>query len=275
MRKHPNCFTVGAAIALAAVFGGSAAAQQQASGVVDIELVLAADISQSLDVEEHQLQRLGYVEAFRNKDVIAAFTSGRRKRIAVTYMEWAGDFEPMQTIPWTIIDGEDSAYAFAAQLEGKKIYGEQRTSISRALTTAAELIGNNGITSSRQIVYLSGDGANNMGPPVEPVRDDLVKRGIVINGLPIMLGKPLEYYDIERMDVYFRNCVVGGEGAFVEPVRDLRQFSTLLASRLTGRAAGPLPPREATYDCMIGEKIYGAGPSASRPAVQIPPTTPP
>lgn len=275
MGKYLNCLTAGAALALSTVLAASAAAQQQASGAVDIEIVLAADISQSLDVDEHRLQRQGYVEAFRNKDVIAAFTSGPRKRIAVTYMEWAGDFEPMQTIPWTIIDGEASAYAFAAQLQGKKIYGEQRTSISRALTTAAALIENNGITSSRQIVYLSGDGANNMGPPVEPVRDELVKRGIVINGLPLMLGKPWEYYDIERMDVYFRNCVVGGEGAFVEPVRDLQQFSTVLASRLTGRAAGPLPPRDASYDCMIGEKTYAAGPTASRPAVQIPRTTPP
>jgi hypothetical protein len=246
---------------------------------VDIELVLAVDISQSLDYDEHTLQRGGYVAAFRNPDVVAALTAGPLKRIAVTYMEWAGDFEPLQTVPWTIIDGTDSAAAFAVELQKAPIQGKQRTSISRALNTAALLIETNGIESMRKVIYLSGDGTNNAGLPVEPVRDELVKRGIVINGLPLMLGKPLEYYDFERMDLYFQRCVIGGQGSFVEPVRDLQQFSTLLASRL---AAGPpaasattLAMEAASVDCMTGEKAFAAPPSRDGFLNGLPLVTPP
>src|SRR5215510_7688962 len=165
-----------AALAIAGLMGVPAPAGAQGTlRRVDLELVLAVDISQSMDQDEHELQRMGYVEAFRHKDVINALMSGPEGKIAVVYMEWAGDFEPIVTIPWTIIDSEKSAHDFADRLAKEPIFGEQRTSISTALIKATELIQGNDIASHRQAIDVSGDGANNAGPLVEPVRDEVVK----------------------------------------------------------------------------------------------------
>ena len=168
-----------------ALLGSDAGAQKPAIGAVDLELVLAVDISRSMDEDEHTLQRDGYVSAFRHKDVINALTSGPEGRIAVTYMEWAN--EARQVIPWTIIDGVKSANDFADRLAAEPIYGERRTSITTALYEAERLIRENGITSHRQVIDVSGDGANNSGGSVEEARDFVLKKNININGLPILL----------------------------------------------------------------------------------------
>jgi hypothetical protein len=229
-----------ATLAIAGILGFSApvAAQQTGLKRVDLELVLAVDISQSMDHDEHALQRNGYVEAFRHKDVINALMSGPEGRIAVVYMEWAGDFEPIVTIPWTIIDSEKAARSFADRLEKEPIFGEQRTSISTALIKATTLIQDNDIASHRQVIDVSGDGANNAGPLVEPVRDEVVKRGIVINGLPIMLNKPMEFYDIDHLDRYYKHCVIGGEAAFIAPVYDLKHLASTIRKKLVMEIAG-------------------------------------
>ncbi len=279
-----------AALGLAALAGLSApvAAQQGQMVRVDLELLLAVDISQSMDYDEHSIQRQGYVDAFRHKDVINAMLSGPEGRIAVMYMEWAGDFDPIPTIPWTIIDSAEAAKTFADRLENEPIYGEQRTSISRALLTAREYILGNNIASHRQVIDVSGDGANNAGRLVEPVRDEVVKSGIVINGLPIMLNKPKEFYDIDHLDRYYKHCVIGGTGAFIAPVFDLRHLSSTIRKKLVmeiasldlDTGAAPIqfadapdepPPGEPGIvrvqlklptektDCTIGEKVWGGG----------------
>jgi hypothetical protein len=276
-----------AALAVAGLLGTSApvAAQQGGMRRVDLELVLAVDISQSMDEDEHALQRNGYVEAFRHQDVINAVLSGPEGRIAVVYMEWAGDFEPYVTIPWTIIDSEKAARDFAARLEKEPLYHEQRTSISTALIKATQLIQGNNIASHRQVIDVSGDGANNAGSPVEIVRDEVVKRKITINGLPIMLEKPKEFYDIDHLDRYYKHCVIGGEGAFIAPVFDLKHLPATIRKKLVmeiaslevapeaapiqfADAAETIPgvagviraqlklPTEKT-DCEIGEKVWG------------------
>lgn len=277
-----------AALAIAAVSGLAApvTAQQGAKVSVDLELLLAVDISQSMDFDEHTVQREGYVEAFRHRDVINAMLSGPRGKIAVMYMEWAGDFDPIPTIPWTIIDSEKAAHDFADRLANEPVFGEQRTSISTALLAARDYIQNNNISSARQVIDVSGDGANNAGRLVEPVRDSVVKSGIVINGLPIMLGKPMEFYDIPHLDRYYKHCVIGGNGAFIAPVFDLKQLSATIRKKLVleiasldvepdmapiqyadAREEMPLPglvraqlklPQEKT-DCTIGEKVWGGG----------------
>lgn len=244
-------------------FAAAAFAQQQRTNEVDVELVLAVDISQSLDRDEHTLQRQGYIDAFRNRDVIGAIAAGKQKRIAVTYMEWAGDITPFHTIPWTIIDGEASARAFADRLAAQPIYGEQRTSISTALYEAARSIENNNISSKRQIINLSGDGANAVGPPVEKARDEVVERGIVVNGLPIMLNKPREYYDIEQLDRYYSQCVIGGEGAFVAPLT--RREDLVEATRKAVAAKSVVAPSadstsQPPMDCLAGEKAWASAP---------------
>lgn len=274
-----------AALAIAAVAGlaapiasQQATAQQGAKIRVDLELMLAVDISQSMDHDEHTIQREGYVEAFRHQDVINALVSGPEGKIAVMYMEWAGDFDPIPTIPWTIIDSAKAAHDFADRLEKEPIFGEQRTSISTALLAAQDYILNNNITSHRQVIDVSGDGANNAGRLVEPVRDAVVKSGIVINGLPIMLNKPKEFYDIDHLDRYYKHCVIGGDSAFIAPVFDLRHLSSTIRKKLVMEIASidiepdmaPIQfadtpgiiraqlklPQEKT-DCTIGEKVWG------------------
>ena len=258
---------------------------------VDLELVLAVDVSQSMDYDEHELQRNGYVDAFRQKDVINAMTSGPRGRIAVTYMEWAGMYEPVQIIPWTVIDSEASSRAFADRLAKEPIYGEQRTSISSALIKATELIETNEFSGARRVIDVSGDGANNTGPQVDLTRDEVIKRRITINGLPIMLNKPREFYDIDHLDRYYKHCVIGGEAAFIAPVYDLKHLTATIRKKLVMEIAGlevapetaPIQfadasevssdgmqrvqlklPAEKT-DCLIGEKVWGGGRGWGRP----------
>ncbi len=217
-----------------------AAAQKQAVTSVDLELVLAVDISRSMDEDEHTLQRDGYVSAFRHKDVINALTGGPEGRIAVTYMEWANDAR--QVIPWTIIDSAKAAHDFADRLAAEPIYGERRTSITRALYEAERLIRENGIDSHRQVIDVSGDGANNTGGSVEEARDFVLKRKININGLPILLhtngqggyggGYNPWGIDIPNLDRYYKHCVIGGDGAFIAPVFDLKQLSATIRKKL-------------------------------------------
>ncbi len=276
-----------AALAIAGIAGFAApvTAQQGGKVRVDLELLLAVDISQSMDFDEHTIQREGYVEAFRHKSVINALMSGPQGKIAVMYMEWAGDFDPIPTIPWTIIDSEKAAHDFADRLANEPVFGEQRTSISTALLAAQDYILNNNITSTRQVIDVSGDGANNAGRLVEPVRDQVVKNGIVINGLPIMLNKPKEFYDIDHLDRYYKHCVIGGNAAFIAPVFDLKQLSATIRKKLVLEIASldiepdmaPIQyaqaheeapakpgifraqlklPQEKT-DCTIGEKVWG------------------
>ncbi len=227
--------------AVVAIALGDAGAQKPMA-TVDLELVLAVDISRSMDEDEHTLQRDGYVSAFRHKDVINALVSGPHGRIAVTYMEWANDAR--QVIPWTIIDGAKSANDFADRLAAEPIYGERRTSISTALYEAEKLISGNDIASIRQVIDVSGDGANNAGMPVTNARDFVLSQKININGLPIMLHSdgqggygsgPNPWgggIDIPNLDRYYKHCVIGGEGAFIAPVFDLKQLSATIRKKL-------------------------------------------
>jgi hypothetical protein len=263
-----------AALALAGLLGTSApvAAQQAGMKRVDLELVLAVDISQSMDPDEHALQRNGYVEAFRHKDVINAVMSGPEGRIAVVYMEWAGDFEPIVTIPWTVIDSEKAARDFADRLEREPVFGEQRTSISTALIKATQLIQGNDIASHRQVIDVSGDGANNAGMPVAQVRDEVVKRNITINGLPIMLDKPKEFYDIDHLDRYYKHCVIGGEGAFIAPVFDLKHLAATIRKKLVMEIASlDVAPEAAPIQFADAEVTTASGvPGIVRAQLKLP-----
>jgi hypothetical protein len=226
-----------ATCALATLVMGSASGQQQQQQAgpatqVDLELVLAVDVSQSMDYDEHTLQRMGYVDAFRHKDVVNAILSGPHGRVAVTVMEWAGDWDPIDLIPWTILDSEATVKAFADRLEKEPVNGEQRTSISNALYSAADRIERNNISSLRQVIDVSGDGANNAGPPIEQARDAVLKKNMTINGLPIMLNKPMQYYDIDHLDRYYKHCVIGGPASFIVPVFDLKHLAATIRKKL-------------------------------------------
>jgi hypothetical protein len=247
-----------------------AAAPTAAADVdVDLELVLAVDVSRSMDADEQQLQRDGYVAAFRHSEVIEAITSGAVGKIAVTYMEWSSPFYQKVLVPWTIIGSQAEADGFAAQMAAAPINRDFSTSISAGLTAAARLFETSGARGTRQTIDVSGDGPNNMGSPVVSVRDEVVERGITINGLPIIFkrqGGGFGGFNTEDLAIYYEDCVIGGPGAFVIPVDDMQRFELAVRRKLVLEIAGlparlmyaAAPVRPASrIDCLIGEKSRG------------------
>ena len=157
---------------------------------VDVALVLAVDMSGSMDVEEAQVQRLGYVEALRHPDFINAVTAGLNGRIAVSYFEWAGSVNETSVIKWQLIDDAQDAAILAEHLATRPVFTRRGTSISNALAFASKLIAASPYDAMRRVVDVSGDGPNNLGPPVDPVRNAAVASGIIINGLAILIRPP-------------------------------------------------------------------------------------
>lgn len=242
---------------------GVAAAQTP----VDLELVLAVDISLSMDMEEQRLQRDGYIAAFRDPDIQRAIRSGQHGRIAVTYMEWAGPASQHVVVPWMIVDGPATAEAFIARLEATQISRARMTSISTALDFAGRLLAENTFRGERQVIDVSGDGPNNSGRPVTSARDDLVARGVIINGLPVILrpSQSSGFFDLSLLDAYYESCVIGGQGAFVVAVRERGEFAAAIRRKLlieiSGVALAPrIVPAQAwagpAIDCMAGERQW-------------------
>jgi hypothetical protein len=210
----------------------------QSPGEVDLALVLAVDISNSMDPEEQELQRDGFVEAFRSSLVQDAIKAGLLGRIAVVYVEWAGSRRQTVVVPWTIIDGPASAAGFADRLAQAPTQRAPRTSISGAIDLGVRLLADGRLEASRQVIDISGDGANNEGRSVTQARDEALARGITINGLPIMLNRARGYGDVENLDVYYRDCVIGGSGAFMVPIRDRQQFAQAIKTKIVREIAG-------------------------------------
>lgn len=244
------------------------ASRAWAQTAVDLELVIAVDVSLSMDLEEQRLQRDGYVSAFRDEEIHKAITSGAHGRIAVVYMEWAGPTSQQVVIPWTILDGPEAARGFADKLEAAPISRERLTSISAALAFSGGLFANSGAKGLRRVIDISGDGPNNSGHGVAAVRDEVVAGGIVINGLPIMLHRAANSaFDISDLDRYYGSCVIGGDGAFMVPVRHIDEFITAIRRKLLLEISGlvpslrPIPAQNVPgdgfgYDCMTGEKQW-------------------
>ncbi|MDB5640927.1 MAG: hypothetical protein JWN07_244 [Hyphomicrobiales bacterium] len=234
---------------------------------VDVELVLAVDISYSMDTEEQKLQRNGYVEALRSEQFLNALKSGATGRIAVVYLQWASEYDQDVLAEWTVIDGPESASAFADRLAKAPYRRAQRTSISGAIDAAAKLFENNGYNSMRQVIDVSGDGPNNSGRPVAVARDEAIAQGVTINGLPLVGIRPyISPADIQELDIYYEDCVIGGFDAFMVPIRDSRSFVEATRTKLVREIASlPAPPkspiqrvagREPRISCMIGESLW-------------------
>ena len=232
---------------------------------VDLELVLAVDVSLSMDLDEQRLQREGYIAAFRDAELIKAILSGPTGRIAVTYMEWAGPSVQNVIIPWTLIDHPAAALTLADSLDRHPITRARMTSISQGLAFAGALFDKSGVKGIRRVIDVSGDGPNNAGPGVTVVRDQLVAQGIAINGLPILLKKPSSFFDIGDLDVYYRECVIGGTGAFMIPIRERSEFKTATRRKLLLEIAGTPPsllvPAQFNEpmsggDCSFGEQQW-------------------
>jgi len=232
---------------------------------VDVELVLAVDVSYSMDPDEQALQREGYRLALTSKEFLNALREGRYGKIAVTYIEWASENDQKIVMPWRLIDGPEAADAVSAELGRAPYRRASRTSIAGGLRFARSLFDTSGFHGLRRVIDVSGDGTNNSGPLIVPTRDETVAAGITINGLPILLKRPFAgSMDIENLDVYYEDCVIGGPGAFMIPIRERGQFIEATRDKLVQEVAAREPaPRPQTISaaaprisCTIGEKMW-------------------
>ena len=270
--------SVGAALVAALVAGGDVASfaapkpEPQLSGntkdkppSVDIELILAVDVSYSMDMDELAVQREGYAQAIVSKEFLQALKAGPSGKIAVTYFEWAASNDQKIIIPWRVIDGPETADAVAEEILKTPIRRASRTSISGAINFAMPLFEEDPYHGLRRVIDISGDGPNNNGAPVLGARDAALEKGITINGLPIMVKEPsYSTMDIENLDFYYEDCVIGGPGSFVVPIKDREKFKEAIRTKLLLEVAGRTPERpvipvaekEPRVSCLIGEKIW-------------------
>ena len=240
-------------------------ADKEANPTVDVELVLAVDVSYSMDMDELALQREGYAQAIVSKEFLQALKNGPNGKILVTYFEWAASTDQKIIIPWRLIDGPETADAVANEIIKTPVRRASRTSISGAINFAMQLFDENPHRGIRRVIDISGDGPNNNGAPVVVARDAALEKGVVINGLPIMVKEPsYSTMDIDNLDLYYEDCVIGGPGSFVVTIKERDKFKEAIRTKLLLEVAGRTPERpvvpaagrEPRVNCMVGEKIW-------------------
>jgi len=238
---------------------------EDAKPAVDIELILAVDVSYSMDMDELAIQREGYAQAIVSKEFLQALKAGPNGKISITYFEWAASSDQKIIIPWRLIDGPETADAVANEIMKTPVRRASRTSISGAIYFAMPLFNEDPYHGLRRVIDISGDGPNNNGAPVTGARDEALSKGIVINGLPIMVKEPsYSTMDIDNLDWYYEDCVIGGPGSFVVSIKDREKFKEAIRTKLLLEVAGRQPERpvvrvaekEPRVSCMIGEKIW-------------------
>jgi hypothetical protein len=217
-----RCVCLAGALLFAAAARDSAYAQTS----VDLQLVLAVDVSGSVNPQRFELQKMGYVAAFQNRRVLDAILGGRNQSIAVTMTQWSGPFLQSQVVPWTVLKDESSVKGFAGAIESapRMMYGGG-TSISGAIDQAVTLFPQAQYKAERRVIDVSGDGSNNRGRSVTDARDEAVNAGVVINGLPILAFEPY-------LDQYFKDYVIGGPGAFMIAAKSFETFAEAILMKL-------------------------------------------
>ena len=287
MRRY---ILIGAVLVASAIAGGVAAglaapnfsslsvdrpsartAEKDDAPTVDVELALAVDVSYSMDMDELAVQREGYAQAIVSKEFLQALKSLPNGKISITYFEWAASSDQKIIIPWRVIDGPETADAVAEEILKAPIRRASRTSISGAIYFAMPLFEANPYRGLRRVIDISGDGPNNNGAPIIGARDLALSKGITINGLPIMVKEPsYSTMDIENLDWYYEDCVIGGPGSFVVSIKDRDKFREAIRTKLLLEVAGRTPERpvvpvadkapagekEPRVSCLIGEKIW-------------------
>ena len=206
---------------------------------VDLQLVLAVDVSRSIDEVEAELQRRGYIEALTNERVIDAILSGENRRIAACYTEWAGTHYQVVVIDWTAIDSPAAARRFADKLAEAPRQSQSWTAVGAALAHAGQRFEASPFVAKRRVIDISGDGRTNDGPPAELVRDRLVAQGIVVNGLPVMMnrtnfGRPPDL----TLDRYYEENVIGGVGSFMIVAESFEHFGRAVRTKLVREISG-------------------------------------
>jgi hypothetical protein len=272
------CVSIGAVFVAGAIVGGDIAgiaapnpwarlADKETVPSVDVELVLAVDVSYSMDMDELAIQREGYAQAIVSREFLQALKTGPNGKISVTYFEWAASSDQKIIIPWRVIDGPETADAVANEIMKTPIRRASRTSISGAINFAMPLFDENPFRGLRRVIDISGDGPNNNGAPVTGARDAAIEKGVTINGLPIMVKEPsYSTMDIDNLDFYYEDCVIGGPGSFVVTIKDREKFKEAIRTKLVLEVASRMPERrtvlvaekekEPRVSCMIGEKIW-------------------
>ncbi|BCG95255.1 DUF1194 domain-containing protein [Mesorhizobium sp. 131-2-1] len=238
---------------------------------VDLQLILAVDVSPSMSNVEQKVQRDGYVAAFRHADIARAIGSGERGRIAVLYLEWAGPRQQTVVLPWTIVKGSEDALNLADELAALPLTEGRGTSISGALSAANALFAKSGLRSPRRVIDVSGDGPNNAGAILGPIRQVLLAEGVTINGLPVALPRAggvggFAMYDRSYLQSYFERCVIGGPDAFTIGVTEAATFATAVRQKLvreismsTGQViyADYTARSDRTVDCNVIAQLPG------------------
>jgi hypothetical protein len=213
----------------------------------DLLLVLAADVSRSIDEGEFALQRKGYSAAITDPRVLAAIRGGVTGTIAVCFVEWSGAGEQNVVADWTLIrDGEDAG-GLAATILGSPRSFIGRTSISGAIDFAMERFAAADLRANRRIIDVSGDGTNNSGRSVTDARDEALAQGVTINGLAIINDRPNPGYAFHTqppggLPEWYRQNVIGGPGAFLRVVEDFRSFADAMTDKLVSEIASISPP---------------------------------
>src|ERR671923_2548198 len=220
-----------------------------AETAVDLQLVLAVDASGSVDQRRFELQQQGYVAAFRDPRVLHAIQSGAAQAIAVTMVQWTGPELQLQVLPWTLIKDATTAHAFAAAIAAtpRQLFSGG-TSISGVIDYAVPLLLETQFKGARRVIDISGDGSNNRGRSAASARDDAVRAGIVINGLPILALEP-------GLDRYFSSNVIGGPGAFVIAAESYETFAEAILKKLIREMAA-------------NEQHPHAGPTSTEPTTR-------
>src|SRR5271169_4559456 len=268
--------SIGAVLITGALAGGDVAglaapgpkhqmAEKDQAASVDVELIIAVDVSYSMDMDELAIQREGYAQAIVSKEFLQALKTLPNGKISITYFEWAASSDQKIIIPWRVIDGLETADAVAQEILKTPIRRASRTSISGAIYFAMPLFEANPYRGLRRVIDISGDGPNNNGAPVLGAREEALSKGITINGLPIMVKEPsYSTMDIENLDWYYEDCVIGGPGSFVVAIKDREKFKEAIRTKLLLEVAGltpehrivPVAEKEPRVSCLIGEKIW-------------------
>jgi hypothetical protein len=233
-----------ASLALIAVVSAPVA---RASEKVDLLLVLAADVSRSVDAPKFQLQREGYAAAITNKQVLDAILSGRNGRIAILFLEWSGFGNQQVVIDWTVIDGPQAARAFGDRLIETPRSFADRTSISAGIDAAVVQLKRAPFEGERQTIDVSGDGTNNAGRDVTSARDAALALGITINGLVILSDNPLPWNPEHTnppggLANYYRENVTGGPGSFVMEAKNFKSFGDAIIKKMIAEIADARTP---------------------------------
>ncbi|NQV99140.1 MAG: DUF1194 domain-containing protein [Rhodospirillales bacterium] len=225
-----RCFRIAPLVMLAGLLSGGAARAE----TVDLALVFAVDVSGSVDDEEALLQRDGYIRALTDPRVIAAIQHGKQGRIAATYFEWAGFHYQNTLVDWQVISDVNSAGEFARRIAAAPRIEEMYTSISGAIDFGIRRLAENPHTGLRQAIDISGDGANNSGDLLPAARDRAARLDITINGLPIVNDRPSRFgrRQIANLDLYYRDCVIGGPRAFLIVANGFLDFARAIRRKL-------------------------------------------